>query len=243
MRITSPKGNYIATLEQWGNCIRHTLWREGRSAYSLADFILNRNGVKILESRISSVLSQPVRLERATPEVRAKFDHYRGNPSNLDLGVCGRVGSKSSLFVGLEAKVDERFGNKTVCERYQAAIRELSRNPRSKALDRVKDLLSLYFADTDDPCDSRFSDIGYQLLTGTAGTVARQKDASIFYVLVFTTREYDKRKGQDNQRNYEKFIEATNGKVLTQDSEGFYVHELTVAGKRLVCIYDYFHIP
>ncbi len=242
MRITSLEGNDIATLEQWGACVRHAHWRKGRSAYSLADFIMNRNGANILESRISSVLSQSIRLEQGTPEFRAPFDSYRG-PSNLDLGIFGRVGSRSSLFVGLEAKVDEPFGDKTVCERYQAASRELSRNPRSRALDRVRNLLSQYFADTDDPCDSRFSNLGYQLLTGTAGTVARQKNVSIFYVLTFITREYDQRKGQDNRLGYEKFIEATNGRTLTSDRDGSCAHELTVGGTRLICIYDYFNVP
>ena len=186
MRITGHKGNDIATLDQWRTCVRSEHWKQGRSAYSLADFILNRNGAKILESRVSSALSQPVRLESATPEYRASFDHYRGNPSNLDLGVWGQMGFESTLFVGLEAKVDEPFGDNTVCERYRAAIRELSKNPRSRGGDRIKNLLSLYFSDPSDPCDSRFSQIRYQLLTGTAGTVARQQDLSIFYVLVLS---------------------------------------------------------
>ena len=166
--------------------------------------ILSWNGtvLSVLEERISCVLSQPVKLQEAIPEFRASFDSYRGNPSNLDLGICGRVGSRS-LFVGLEAKVDEPFGDKTVCGRYKKAIHELRCNPRSQAHHRIKDLLSRYFAETRDPCDSIFSKIGYQLLTGTAGTIARNKDVSVFYILVFKTHKYDKLKGRDNQCVYE----------------------------------------
>ena len=243
MQITGPKGNDLATMEDWGACVRGCHFKEGRSAYSLADFILNRDGAAILESRLSSVLSQPVKLQRAIPEFWASFDSYRGNTSNLDLGIFGTVGSKSSLFVGLEAKVDERFGNETVGERYQRAIREKSCKPQSRAYARVEDLLSSYFAESADPGVSRFSDVGYQLLTGTAGTIARQKDVSIFYVLVFKTSEYDERKGRVNQEVYEKFIEAAKGKTLTQSREGPRVHEITAAGKRLICIYDYFQFP
>ena len=220
MQITGPKGNDIATMEQWGARVSGGHFREGRSAYSLADFILNRNGAAILESRLSSVLSQPVKLQRAIPEFRASFDSYGGRPSIPDLGIFGTVGSKSSLFVGLEAKVDERFGSETVGERYQRAIRKKSCNPRSRAYARVENLLSSYFAESADPGVSRFSDVGYQLLTGTAGTVAQQKDRSIFYVLVFKTAEYDERKGQVNRQVYEKFIAAANGKPLTQSPEG-----------------------
>ena len=239
MKITSPNANRndITTLCEWGNCVKRGHWKEGRSAYSLADFIIKRKGANVLERRISCVLSKPVKLQKATPEFRASFDSYRGNPSNLDLGIFGRVGSNSSLFVGLEAKVDEPFGYKTY-DRYRKAICELKCNPRSQAHRRIKALLSRYFAETCDPCYSRFSDIGYQLLTGTAGTIARNKDVSVFYILVFMTCKYNKCKGQDNQRDYEKFIEATNGKVL-KDSENFRAHKITIAEKPLICIYHY----
>ena len=243
MQITGPKGNDLATMAGWGARVKGGHFKEGRSAYSLADFILNRNGAAILESRLSSVLSQPVKLQRAIPEFWASFDSYGGRQSIPDLGIFGTVGSKSSLFVGLEAKVDEPFDGKTVGEKYQDAIRKKSRKPRSRAYARVENLLSSYFAESAAPGVSRFSDVGYQLLTGTAGTIARQKDVSIFYVLVFKTSEYDERKGRVNQEVYEKFIEAANGKPLTQSREGPGVHEITVAGKRLICIYDYFHLP
>ena len=55
--------------------------------------------------------------------------------------------------------------------------------------------------------------------------------------------EYDEKKGRVNQEVYEKFIEAANGKTLTQSPEGPRVHEITAAGKRLICIYDYFQFP
>lgn len=236
--ITCSKGEEVASMEQWAGCIRAAHWKPGRSAYSLADFIMNRNGTKVLDERISSVLGQPVVLERATIEYRARFDNL-GTPSNLDLGVFGRAGNESGLFVGLEAKVDEPFGSETVCERYRGAVSYLSRNPRSKAAKRIRGLLSGYFGETAEPCDSKFSDVGYQLLTGVAGTVAVGEDFSVFYVLVFKTDLYDEKKGRENRLDYEKFIAAAGGKSLTQGKGGFAAHEISVAGKRLICIYDY----
>ena len=241
MKIKSPEGNEITTMEQWSKCIRPGHWKPGRSAYSLADFILNRDGANTLRERISSVLNEPVELDCATPEFLARFDSYGGNPSNLDLGIWGRVGADSSLFVGLEAKVDEPFGDKTVCERYRAAICERSCKSGSKAKDRVENLLSQYFADCADSCDSKLSEVRYQLLTGTAGTAAMSGDRSMFYVLVFHTSLYDKEKGEANRLDYKRFIGAMEGKTLTQNNDPFRADKITVAEKPLICIYDYFN--
>lgn len=243
MRVCSSAGKEITDLKQWAECVRKEHWKEGRSAYTLADFILNRNGSQFLEERISSVLSEPVKLEYATPEFHAKFDSYRGNPSNLDLGIWGPVGAKSSLFVGLEAKVDEQFGSGTVCQRYRSALNERIKNPRSRAVDRIEKLLSNYFSDESDPCASRFAEVGYQLLTGTAGTAAMHKDIAIFYVLVFKTHLYEEQKGRGNLADFENFIRAAESRVLIQGNGSFQAHEINVSGKPLVCIYDCFQMP
>lgn len=238
--IICAKGKKVTTMAQWSECIRAGHWKPGRSAYSLADFILNRDGANTLRERISSVLNKPVELDCATPEFLARFDCYGGNPSNLDLGICGRVGDDASLFAGLEAKVDEPFGDSTVCERYREAIRQQNCKPQSKAKDRVEDLLSNYFADCAAPCDSKFSGVRYPLLTGTAGTAAMKQKTSVFYILVFKTDLYDKEKGKANRLDYGIFIKVMDGKALTRNSDLFRADKITVAGRSLICIYDHF---
>ena len=247
LKVIDSNGNDITTMEQWSESVRPSHWKPGRSAYSLADFIMNRTGATHLESRTSSVLSQPIRLEQGRPEYSAEFDRH-GNPARLDIGISGQTGSGESLFVGVEAKVDEPFGSETVCERYQKAIETLNSNPRSKAADRVKGLLSRYLSDTDEPCESRFAEVGYQLLTATAGTIAVQMDASVFYdvyvfyVAVFKTHDYDEEDGRENQLDYENFMNLTGGECLMQDDKGCLAHELTLDGRRLICIYEYFDV-
>ena len=241
MNINDSKGNDIKTLEQWSASVSRAHWVEGRSAYALADFILNRNGAAYLESRISSVLSQPVRLEQGAPEYAAKFDRY-GGPARLDIGIAGQTASGESLFVGVEAKVDEPFGSETVCERYQEAVEYLKSNPRSKAAARVEELLSRYLADNDEPCESRFADVGYQLLTASAGTVASDADISVFYVMVFKTRLYNGEKGEENRLDYENFINLVGGECLMRDNEVCLAHDITLDGRRLICIYEYFDV-
>ena len=238
LRVTDSRGNDITTLEQWSKTVRRSHWKQGRSAYSLADFIVNRNGAAHLESRISSVLSQPVRLEQGTPEYAARFDRH-GGPARLDLGISGRTGSGESLFVGLEAKVDEPFGSETVGERYQKAIETLKSNPRSKVAARVKELFSRYFADADEPCESKFTGVGYQLLTATAGAVAVEADVSVFYVTVFGTLDYDEGKGRKNRLDYDNFMVVSGGECLIQGDTGCLAHQLTLDGRRLICIYEH----
>ena len=242
MQIVDYHDRAISTLDEWQeHFVKRTKkpehWKKGRSAYSLADFILNCNGAAILESRVSSVILQRVAFEWATPEYKAKFDRYR-NPSQLDLGIFGRVGTGSSLFVGVEAKVDETFGP-TVSERYRDALKTRQSNPRTKASERVEQLLSQYFSESAPPDDSRFSDIRYQLLTAAAGTVAVPQDLVVLYVLVFKTNSYDPQKGEENYNDYKKFVDCACGKYLTQTGQGVLAYELKLNGKQLVSIHEY----
>ena len=245
MKVVDSRGQRISSLDEWRSRIfdgtskiRH--WKKGRSAYSLAEFILNRRGAAHLEERLSSALSRNVELEQATPEYLAKFDSYPGNPSNLDLGVTGhvsRLALRSSLFVGVEAKVDETFGS-TVGSRYSSATKIRKAGKSTNAPERVNGLLSKYFSVKDPPDSSRFADIRYQLLTGSAGTVASPGEVSVFYILTFRTSAYDDRKGLANQQDYERFTEATRSKPLLRDGKNFRADELKLGGKRLVCVFD-----
>ena len=246
MRVIDSEGRRITTLDQWRSRFfdgtskaRH--WKEGRSAHSLAEFILNnRKGYKHLEKRISAALSRPVILEQAKPEYLARFDSYPGNPSNLDLGITGLVGTSGlpkSLFVGVEAKVDEKFG-KPVSDTYRSSMEKRDAGTNTNAPERVKDLLSEYFTCEDPPDYSRFAGIRYQLLTAAAGTVATKAEVAVFYVLVFRTPEHDEQESLANRRDYEKFVEAAGGKPLAEGGDVIRADEITLAGKNLVCIYD-----
>ena len=199
---------------------------------------MNRNGAAVLESRISSVLSQQVTFEQGIPEFGASFDRYSG-PARLDIGISGQTGSGDSLFVGVEAKVDEPFGSTTVCKTYQYALRKRNRGERTNAPERVEGLLSRYFSDSAAPCDSGFSDIRYQLLTSSAGTIAAGNDVSVFYVVVFRTALYDEEKGRENYHDYENFVNRAEGRLLMQGRDGTVAHELSLDGRRLICIYEY----
>lgn len=245
MKIVDSRNQTISTLTEWRSRIfdgtsKEKDWKKGRSAQSLAEFIMYRNGVSYLEERISAVLSRQVMLEQAKPEYLAKFDSYPGNPSNLDLGIAGYVKRptlRESLFVGVEAKVNEPFAG-TVKSRYSSAMKTRKAGKNTNAPERVKELLANYFSVKESPDSSRFADIRYQLLTGTAGTVATSYDVCVFYIMVFRTSLYDERKGLRNRRDYENFVEAAHGKLLMEEGRSFRADALDLGRKRLVCVYD-----
>ena len=138
MKIVSTGGSEISSLDDWPRPNKKNQWKEGRSAYSVADFILNRGGAAHLESRLSEVLKQEVSFSLITPEKEIRFDRY-GRGRVHDLAIYGADSTEKTLFVGLEAKVDEKFGQ-TVRDRFEDANKQLVRNPRSKAVERIRAL-------------------------------------------------------------------------------------------------------
>ncbi len=74
MKVVSPLGNQISSMEDWAKLHSEIHWKEGCSAYSVADFILNRDGVAHFESRLTQVLERDVHIRSMTPEKEIKFD-------------------------------------------------------------------------------------------------------------------------------------------------------------------------
>lgn len=113
MDIVAAKGQTIETMAEWKRLYdsprtKHQ-WKEHRSAYSVAEFILNRNGAEALRARVSDAIGETVQFERNTPEMEVRFDQF-GRGRMHDLGISGKSASGKSVFVGVEAKVDEPFG-------------------------------------------------------------------------------------------------------------------------------------
>ena len=243
MRIVDHHGNKIASMEAWADLHHRKHWREGRSAYSVADFILNRNGVSHLESRLSELSGCQTSIGLITPEKEVKFDGFRGRGRTHDLGIDAVTDSDKTLFVGLEAKVDERFG-RTIQDELESAGKALLRNPRSKSVERIKALPGRFFPELG---LGSMLDIRYQLVHGTVGTVAARQaggqpyDCYVFYVLVFKTSLFDGGIAEENHRDYRRFISRVGGSdIYHPDVEA---RTITVDGKPLTCVYEYAELP
>jgi hypothetical protein len=240
MEVTGPGGEKIDSMEAWAKLYESPRsahqWKEYRSAYSVAEFILNRNGGAAIQARVGQALGEAVELDRAIPEMEVRFDQY-GRGRMHDLGIFGRTASGKSLFVGVEAKVDEPFGALTR-EAYLGAKARQIAGESTNAPERIDQLLKLHFQAPD---PSMF-EVRYQLLYATAGTLAAAADISVLYIIVFKTPLYSETVAAENYRDYACFMSKAGAAPLKLPSKEATAHTLQLNGKNLFCLYEYFKL-
>jgi len=236
MKIIDNHGNEIKTMTDWaqlysaGNKAKH--WKAGRSAYSIADYIITRNGLTSIADRVGSVLNAGVIFKKAIPELELTFDKY-GQGRVHDLGIYGLTESGKSVFIGVESKVDEPF-NKSIADVYLQAIARRISGRRTKAPERIEDLVKLHIRK---PKKDVF-DLRYQLFYSTAGTLAAKQDISLMYIIVFKTELYDGLKGLENLKDYLAFINAVRSEELDCSRPESLVHQIKLFRKSLYSIYE-----
>jgi hypothetical protein len=241
MKIEDTSGREILTFDDWANLYdtprERRKWKEHRSAWSVADFVINHDGVAQLQARLADAIGQSITVDRVVPEFEQRFDQY-GHGRVHDLGVFGQAADGRSVFVGVEAKVDETFGA-TVHDAYlQAKAKQITGKSTNAPL-RIEQLLALHFAEPD---PSMF-DVRYQLLYATAGTLAANADISVMYVVVFKTPLYDESIGANNYRDYIHFVNKVGGMPVSLTEKGVVAHTLNLDGRALLCLHEYFELP
>ena len=235
-KVEDSQGKQLTSLDDWKNLHEPDKWKPGRSAYSVAEFIVNQRGAARLRQRVSSVLGEPVVFRKLVPEYEIRFDRY-GKGRIHDLGILGKTDSERSLFVGVEAKVDETF-NEYIGDVWRKANKLLERGENTNQAQRIQELCARFKGASRISEDS--FDIRYQLLYSAAGTIDAGADVSVFYVVVFRTDAYDASIGESNHQDYLRFIEWAGGKPIGPDGGGASAHLLMLGNKRLVSIYEYF---
>ena len=207
MKILSKEQKEIETLEEWEalfvgeNPKKKIQWQDGRSAKTLAEFVL---GSKRLENLLDDIFKklpvtkpQGVAFKEAYPEFEVNFDQFR-NGREHDLGVFGQTKNGQSVFVGIEAKVNEEFGV-LVKEAYDRGC---------NTTDRIKGIVKNIF---DAQEVEKFLALRYQLLYGLAGTanhltdVYDKPDVALFLIIAFKTKVSAQ---NDNYQDYEEMIKA-----------------------------------
>lgn len=243
MRIEDIHGRELAALDDWAVLYdtprerRH--WKQHRSAFSIADFILNYDGAEIIRSRISATLEQEIRFDRIVPEYEVSFDGF-GRGRMHDLGIFGQSDSGDSVFVGVEAKVDETF-NVTVREAYLKAKANQIAGVSTNAPERIEKLLAMHFGHFEPPRVPMF-DVRYQLLYATAGTLAQGADISVLFVAVFKTRLYSELLAAENFRDYIQFMTEAGATPIKLADRAAAGHELELDGRKLTCLYESFEL-
>jgi hypothetical protein len=234
--IKDHQGHAIKTMEDWKRIYdtpqKQKHWKEGRSAHAIADYILNRNGIDKIRKRLEEIYKQDIYFQKAVPEFEITFDSY-GKGRVHDLAIEGVTQSDSTLFVGVESKVDESFGNMIADVYLDAKARQIA-GESTKAPERIEDLLGLHFSTP----DRHVFNLRYQLLYATQGTLAAGADKPVLYILVFKTVLYDDLKGIENFRDYITFLNALNAEELECSRQDSRVHRLTIGDKELISIYE-----
>jgi hypothetical protein len=213
MRL-EKNGALINSLTDWERLAppKHkSQWVEGRSAYELARAWCGTRGPavpdgirKILDSL---ELTRGLIIEQAYPEHRITFDSHGGEPRNADLAFVGHVGD-STIAVTIEAKADEAFG-KTVAETVATALERAIQNPLSQGVRRVEHLVRALFTSRGDG-RPKVSDLRYQMLTATAGTIAfalaEEAATAVLLVHEFVTNKTDDHLHARNLEDFRAFL-------------------------------------
>lgn len=240
MSTKDSSGKPILTINDWAKLYETPQtshqWKEGRSAYSVAEFILNRGGTEFIANRASQALGSSIAIERIVPEFEVRFDEY-GRGRMHDLGVFAKAETGESIFIGVEAKVDESFGA-TVLDTYLDAKAKQICGASTNAPERIEKLLAQHFAV---PSKNMF-DVRYQLLYATTGTLAVNADRALLYVLVFRTTQYNETKSAENYRDYVYFMELVGATSFRIPNTSVTAHKLNLDEKELVCIYESYEL-
>ncbi|GAB6194591.1 hypothetical protein JCM39068_43470 [Desulfocastanea catecholica] len=80
MRVQDSRGYEIKSLADWAK-LYNTLqtshqWKVGRSAYSAAEFIINRDGGKVIQKWVEEAICKNIVIERVIPEYEVRFDKF-----------------------------------------------------------------------------------------------------------------------------------------------------------------------
>jgi hypothetical protein len=201
----------LADWERFAGPVSGDQWARGYSALELARAWLEHEPLgdlrKILDliPELSSFTA-----ERGVPEAKSSFDAYRG-PRTHDLLVVGDAAAGRTV-VAIEGKVNERFGQ-TLYQYRAAANRLLKRNPRTKALARLDEVvwaLASWKLPVDEAEDKRMK-LRYQLFSAVAGTVAagskERAAAAVFCVHELETPRSEPRARETNASDLECFVQ------------------------------------
>jgi hypothetical protein len=176
-----------------------------------------------------------IELIEGVAEEQTAFDTYRGGKRNHDLLVTANF-AKGPLAIGVEGKADETFGE-PLWKQMESATEARQENERSRALDRLTDLAHLFLGSSVDISQGSVAgNLGYQLLTALAGTLAGAKnmnaESAVFLIHEFNTSETEQSKRAANAEQYETFVKLMRAqKPKAADVDAAWIcPAVTVAG-------------
>lgn len=168
-------------------------WKDGYSAKEFAKFATSKGQLKkLLQSVFEEISFRTDDSFIGVPEAETKLPG-EGEGRNHDMLLYN-----NDLVIGIEAKVNEKFGE---------TIKKESENITDNKEARIKELKRIVFRNPDSP---DVDELRYQLLTATAGTLleAYRRDKNQCILLVLSFHKHNKEVNSDNKVAFKTFIEA-----------------------------------
>lgn len=219
MKIIGKRGQEITTWEAWerpAKPIEH--WVEGRSALELARAFF-RNGMAALPAPLVAALATESALagfagDEARPEHQTALPPPGASgPRSHDVWLRGNVAGRP-VGIGIEAKADEDF-DRPLTAKLAAAEKRLEDGMGTDAPERLRILGSMLFGPSFDLGKPAYGRIGYQLVSGLAGTVlqAARDGASLaaFVVYEFSSPLTNAEKQKENAKALDAFVRLLPG--------------------------------
>ena len=229
----SEKWKSINNVDDWVNSFKDSKNNEdGKSAKTLAQFCKENDVESIIKGWITPIVKEKFSLDTAIPEMSTKFDDY-GKGRIHDLGIYGKSVSNKSIFIGVEAKVNETFGG-TVQSAYDKVEYLKSIGKNSNLKERIDGLKEEYFPGLD------LYDKRYQLLYAIAGTLSEEAEVKILLFATFETDQYKKKYGQRNDEDLTAFLSMLDANPIGENCWELNVHRQTmfVVDKHIIVNYE-----
>ncbi len=223
-RNLNRKDSIISIDEWFQKCppekgLKH--WRDGRSAKELAKYWCNDISTTPIE--LKGLLEghkdfTDIQIDIGSPEYETRFDQF-GKGRIHDLLLIGEQ-NKSKVIIGIEAKVDESFGNDTVKGYYLKSILKRINGEGTNVPNRIEQLLTALFRK---PITLEILDIMYQLIHSTAGLLAESKEQSVkkalFIVNNFVTENTNEIKKKENLTHLNYFVKNISDSKYNLDDD------------------------
>lgn len=224
--IKNKKNRELNSIEEWEmgfvEVDDKSHWEEGYSAHSIGKFFTCEEGKEWLKNLTRDLFGEEMYYEDAEIEHESKLDTYKGKHRMQDLAIWGTILGKK-VFIAIEAKVLESFGNHSVKDEYELAVQEHNKNTNSNKLKRIEEIVGFLFpgkTPNDEPvCSLRYQLMHYftasikeaQSLAESKTPIRNRKthlSTIVLPVLVFKTKHYyeDIETGKNNKKDYMDFV-------------------------------------
>lgn len=196
-----------------------------------------RGGQLAVPKEFEALLADSPRLESLTletgiPELVTTLPE-RGEGRNHDLWLLGNTPSEQ-ITICVEAKADEPFGDKTVGEYWNYAMRRLEVGEKTKVPNRIEALLQMVNEESTQPDETPWSEVQYQLLTSICGTalqaIVDRSSLAVLIVHVFRTDSTIQEKIARNQSAFNRFVRILTGSHEDDVRNGYLYGPIPVGG-------------